>query len=106
MLDQKKQDTYEAPTLLLKDSKENELFCYLEQIVNIEGKEYALLTPVDTPVTLFKINEKDEPELPYHLCQLNLKLKLETPLQQYFFQENYKLRLLVYLLNYPHCNNE
>ena len=63
MLDQKKQDTYEAPTLLLKDSKENELFCYLEQIVNIEGKEYALLTPVDTPVTLFKINEKDEPEL-------------------------------------------
>ncbi len=24
---------------------------------------YALLTPVDTPVSLFKINEKDEPEL-------------------------------------------
>ena len=27
------------------------------------GEEYALLTPVDTPVSLFKINEKDEPEL-------------------------------------------
>ena len=57
------QDKYDAPTLLLRDSSENELFCYLEQIVNIESKEYALLTPVDTPVTLFKINENDEPEL-------------------------------------------
>ena len=63
MDDQKDQSKYEAPTILLKDSKQNELFCYLEQIVNVENKEYALLTPVDTPVTLFKINEKDEPEL-------------------------------------------
>tara|TARA_B100000900_G_scaffold354683_1_gene323523 strand:+ start:69 stop:608 length:540 start_codon:yes stop_codon:yes gene_type:complete len=63
MEDSKKQDTYEAPTVLLKDSNFDELLCYLEQIVNVEGKEYALLTPVDTPVTLFKINEKDEPEL-------------------------------------------
>ena len=59
----KEQSKYEAPTILLRDSSQNELFCYLEQIVNIDNKEYALLTPVDTPVTLFKINEKDEPEL-------------------------------------------
>ncbi len=56
-------DNYEAKTLILNDSNGNELFCYLEQLVNIEGEEYALLTPVDTPVSLFKINEKDEPEL-------------------------------------------
>ena len=56
-------EKHEAPTLLLKDSIGNELFCYLEQIVNIEEKEYALLTPVDTPVTLFKIDENGEPEL-------------------------------------------
>tara|TARA_B100000131_G_C18041045_1_gene582438 strand:+ start:653 stop:1189 length:537 start_codon:yes stop_codon:yes gene_type:complete len=56
-------EKYDAPTLLLKDSNGNELFCYLEQIVNIEEKEYALLTPVDTPVTLFKIDENGEPEL-------------------------------------------
>ena len=49
-------DNYEAKTLILNDSNDNELFCYLEQLVNIEGKEYALLTPVDTPVSLFKIN--------------------------------------------------
>ena len=56
-------DNYEAKTLILNDSNGNELFCYLEQLVNVKGEEYALLTPVDTPVSLFKINEKDEPEL-------------------------------------------
>ena len=56
-------DNYEAKTLILNDSNGNELFCYLEQLVNVEGEEYALLTTVDTPVSLFKINEKDEPEL-------------------------------------------
>ena len=56
-------DNYEAQTLILNDSNGNKLFCYLEQLVSIEGQEYALLTPVDTPVTLFKINDKDEPEL-------------------------------------------
>ena len=63
MEEQQKPDKYEAPTLLLKDSNNNELFCYLEQIVDLEGVEYALLTPVDTPVTLFKIGEEDEPVL-------------------------------------------
>ena len=63
MEDFKNRDNHEAPTLLLKDSSNDELFCYLEQIVKVEGTEYALLTPVDTPVTLFKINEKDEPIL-------------------------------------------
>ena len=56
-------DDYEAQTLILNDSDGNELFCYLEQIVNVKGEEYALLTPVDTPVTLFKINQKGDPEL-------------------------------------------
>ena len=56
-------DNYEAQTLILNDSNGNTLFCYLEQLVSIEGQEYALLTPVDTPVSLFKINDKDEPEL-------------------------------------------
>ena len=63
MEDSKNRDNYDAPTLLLKDSSNDELLCYLEQIVKVEGTEYALLTPVDTPVTLFKINEKDEPVL-------------------------------------------
>ena len=63
MEDLKNRDNHDAPTLLLNDSNNDELFCYLEQIVKVEGSEYALLTPVDTPVTLFQINEKDEPIL-------------------------------------------
>jgi len=63
MEDSKNRDNHDAPTLVLKDSSKDELFCFLEQIVKVEGTEYALLTPVDTPVTLFKINEKDEPVL-------------------------------------------
>ena len=63
MEERNSKDNYEAKTLILNDLNGNELICYLEQLVNIEGEEYALLTPVDTPVSLFKINEKDEPEL-------------------------------------------
>ena len=63
MEDLKNRDNHDAPTVLLKDSSNDELFCYLEQIVKVEGTKYALLTPVDTPVTLFKINERNEPVL-------------------------------------------
>ena len=63
MYDHNSQNNYEAQTIILNDSNGNELFCYLEQIVMVQEKEYALLTPVDTPISLFKINEKDEPEL-------------------------------------------
>ena len=56
-------DNHDAQTIILNDSNGNELFCYLEQLVSVEEQEYALLTPVDTPVSLFKINAEDEPEL-------------------------------------------
>ena len=53
-------DNYEAQTIILKDSSGKELFCFLEQIVEVEAKEYGLLTPVDTPVCLFKINSEED----------------------------------------------
>ena len=53
-------DDYDAQTILLKDSSGRELFCFLEQIVEVEAKEYGLLTPVDTPVCLFKINSEED----------------------------------------------
>ena len=68
---------YEAPTILLKDASNNELFCYLEQIIPLENKEYALLTPVDTPVTLFRINERNEPELIEKIDKNKFIAKLE-----------------------------
>ena len=53
----------QVPTLLVKDSKGLDLLCFLEQIVPVEGKEYALLTPVDTPVSLFYLADKEDPIL-------------------------------------------
>tara|TARA_B100000965_G_scaffold27258_1_gene20263 strand:+ start:61 stop:597 length:537 start_codon:yes stop_codon:yes gene_type:complete len=53
----------EVPTILLKDSQGSDLLCFLEQIVPLEGNEYALLTPVDTPVSLFQLIEDQDPKL-------------------------------------------
>tara|TARA_Y100001968_G_scaffold278767_1_gene274296 strand:- start:20629 stop:21171 length:543 start_codon:yes stop_codon:yes gene_type:complete len=53
----------QVPTVLVRDSKERELLCFLEQIVPIEENEYALLTPVDTPVSLFILQEHGDPQL-------------------------------------------
>ena len=53
----------EVPTLLIKDSQGSDLLCFLEQVVSLEGKEYALLTPVDTPVSLFQLIDDQDPKL-------------------------------------------
>ena len=53
----------EVPTLLVKDSKGNQILCFLEQIVRVSEIEYGLLTPVDTPVSLFKLSDNEDPEL-------------------------------------------
>ena len=53
----------EVPTLLAKDNNGNDLLCFLEQIVPINNIEYVLLTPVDTPVSLFRLKEGTDPEL-------------------------------------------
>ena len=53
----------EVPTILVNDSKGSSLLCFLEQLIHIDGTDYGLLTPVDTPVSLFRIIEGSDPEL-------------------------------------------
>ena len=53
----------EVPTLLVKDSQGSDLLCFLEQVVPLEGNEYALLTPVDTHVSLFQLIDDQDPKL-------------------------------------------
>ncbi len=53
----------EVPTLLVKDSQGSDLLCFLEQVVPLEGNEYALLTPVDTPVSIFQLIDDQDPKL-------------------------------------------
>ncbi|WP_320674514.1 DUF3727 domain-containing protein [Prochlorococcus sp. MIT 1341] len=53
----------EVPTVLVKDNNGADLLCFLEELIPLEEKEYALLTPVDTPVSLFRLTEGVDPEL-------------------------------------------
>ena len=76
MDDSQLQRNPEVPTLLITDSKGNELLCFLEQIVPINGTEYVLLTPVDTPVTLFRLSEDSDPEL---IKTINLRNNNKQP---------------------------
>lgn len=54
----------DVPTVLVKDQSGREILCFLEHLIPLDGKDYALLTPVDTPVCLVRIaegeDEKDE----------------------------------------------
>ncbi len=53
----------DVPTVLVTDNKGSRLLCFLEQIIPIDEIDYALLTPVDTPVSLFRLSENSDPEL-------------------------------------------
>lgn len=53
----------DVPTVMVQDGKGKELLCFLEQLIPLDGNDYALLTPVDTPVCLFRLSDEEEPEL-------------------------------------------
>ena len=51
----------EVPTVLVRDDEGRDLLCFLEQLIPLDDKDYALLTPVDTPVSLFRLIEGNDP---------------------------------------------
>ena len=52
----------DVPTVLVRGSEGQDLLCFLEQLIPLDGKDYALLTPVDTPVSLFRLKDEGDPE--------------------------------------------
>jgi hypothetical protein len=54
----------DVPTLLVHDSQGRQILCFLEQLIPLDGHDYGLLTPVDTPVSLVRLprTEDEEPE--------------------------------------------
>lgn len=52
----------EGPTVALKDASGNPLLCQVEQTFEIEGCQYALLLPLDTPVEIFMWEADDSEE--------------------------------------------
>ncbi len=53
----------DVPTVVVRDGRGRELLCFLEQLIPLDGHDYALLTPVDTPVCLFRLRDEEDPEL-------------------------------------------
>ncbi|MFM2157790.1 MAG: hypothetical protein RLZZ124_264 [Cyanobacteriota bacterium] len=50
----------DVPTVLVHDNQGRQLLCFLEQLIPLDGHDYGLLTPVDTPVCLVRIAEDDD----------------------------------------------
>ncbi len=53
----------DVPTVLVRDARGRQLLCFLEQLIPLDGHDYVLLTPVDTPVCLFRLDDEADPEL-------------------------------------------
>lgn len=47
-------------TVVLRDNQGRQLVCYEEERIGLEGRTYALLTPVDTPVCLVRLGESED----------------------------------------------
>jgi hypothetical protein len=56
------ESTQDGPTIALKDESGRSLICQIEQTFDIEGQQYALLLPLDTPVEIFGWEEDDSGE--------------------------------------------
>ncbi|MCH9714822.1 MAG: DUF3727 domain-containing protein [Cyanobacteria bacterium] len=53
----------DVPTVLVRDARGRQLLCFLEQLIPLDGHDYVLLTPVDTPVCLFRLDDDADPDL-------------------------------------------
>jgi hypothetical protein len=52
----------DVPTVVVRDQQGQQLLCFLEQLIPLDGQDYALLTPVDTPVCLVRIAPDEDGE--------------------------------------------
>ena len=52
----------DAPTITLNDEAGRSLLCYIERTIEVEGEEYLLLMPADSPVEIFAWDEDADEE--------------------------------------------
>ncbi|WP_353929958.1 DUF3727 domain-containing protein [Okeanomitos corallinicola TIOX110] len=55
-------DRDDATAITLTDEKERTLECYVEHSLSVNGQEYVLLLPVDSPIEIFAWQGKGEEE--------------------------------------------
>ncbi|HIK57390.1 MAG TPA: DUF3727 domain-containing protein [Synechococcales cyanobacterium M55_K2018_004] len=71
----------DAPTVSLVDEAGRSLLCYVEHSLEVDGKEYLLLLPVDLPIEIFaweSDNEDDEAETLVDLADDEIDEVFET----------------------------
>lgn len=52
----------DAPTVNLTDETGRSLLCYIEHSLEVDGKEYLLLLPVDSPIEIFAWESEEDDE--------------------------------------------
>lgn len=55
---------WDVPTITLSDDSGRTLECFVEHSIEVEGQEYVLLHPVDSPVEIVTWNGEDDDEEP------------------------------------------
>lgn len=55
-------DEEDLPTTVVHDDEGRSLLCYVENSMQVDGKDYVLLRPVDTPIEIFAWEEDEENE--------------------------------------------
>ncbi|OLP16409.1 hypothetical protein BST81_21605 [Leptolyngbya sp. 'hensonii'] len=79
-------DIDDAETLTLTDSSGRSLVCYVEQALELEGKEYVLLSPVDPVVEIFVWQQGEDEEEPL-MVEDDLELDKLFPIASAVLQE-------------------
>lgn len=62
MSKEKQNGYFQEDPVILTDETGRQLACYIEQTLEVDGKEYVLLLPVDSPVEIFAWKEDAEDE--------------------------------------------
>ena len=73
---------------------------------------YDIFDKVDIRVgTVISVKKNEKARKPSLIVEVDFGNEIgikqsSAQITHYYNEENYKLQLLVYLLNFPHCNNE
>lgn len=87
-MDEEDMESLDAPTVTLQDEAGRSINCYVEQSLEVEGEEYVLLLPVDSPVEIFVWQEgEDEDDEEAVLVEDDAQIDVLFPVAQAVLQE-------------------
>lgn len=86
-------EAMDAPTVIVTDAAGRSLNCYIEHELELEGQDYVLLMPVDSPVEIFVWLEGEDDEEEAVLVEDDAEIDKLFPIASAVLQEqNLKLK--------------